>query len=164
MSGDTGSDTGAAVSIEPASVAHAELISALISLCLEPGWAAESVASFLAVPGSFALLASLGAAPGHENVTCGFVLCRCAGESADVAAMGVVPQARRRGVATALLAAAQAEAKRRGVSEMFLEVAETNAPARALYAQAGFVEVGRRARYYQNAARATDALVLRASL
>jgi ribosomal-protein-alanine N-acetyltransferase len=41
---------------------------------------------------------------------------------------------------------------------MFLEVAADNAAALEFYAQAGFVEVGRRPRYYANGA---DALVLR---
>ena len=44
---------------------------------------------------------------------------------------------------------------------MFLEVATGNAAALALYARAGFVEVGRRRRYYADLA---DALVLRARL
>ncbi len=41
---------------------------------------------------------------------------------------------------------------------MFLEVATDNAPALALYTAAGFVEVGRRRRYY---AGGSDALVMR---
>jgi ribosomal-protein-alanine N-acetyltransferase len=36
----------------------------------------------------------------------------------------------------------------RGARRLFLEVAESNVGARALYARAGLVEVGRRARYY----------------
>ncbi len=48
-----------------------------------------------------------------------------------------------------------------GAVTMFLEVASTNTPARALYAAAGFVRVGRRAHYY---AHGGDALVLRADL
>jgi ribosomal-protein-alanine N-acetyltransferase len=44
---------------------------------------------------------------------------------------------------------------------MFLEVATGNAAALALYRREGFVEVGRRRRYY---ADASDALVLRVNL
>jgi ribosomal-protein-alanine N-acetyltransferase len=44
---------------------------------------------------------------------------------------------------------------------MFLEVASGNQAARALYERAGFIRVGRRARYYPNGG---DALVLRADL
>ena len=44
---------------------------------------------------------------------------------------------------------------------MFLEVAEDNADARKLYTSLGFVEVGRRKRYYANG---DDALVMRVAL
>jgi [ribosomal protein S18]-alanine N-acetyltransferase len=44
---------------------------------------------------------------------------------------------------------------------MFLEVAVGNAPAQALYRQAGFVEAGRRPRYYADGG---DALILRTPL
>jgi ribosomal-protein-alanine N-acetyltransferase len=49
----------------------------------------------------------------------------------------------------------------RGAAAMFLEVSDRNLPARALYAAAGFAEVGRRRRYY---ADGSDALVLRRGL
>jgi ribosomal protein S18 acetylase RimI-like enzyme len=42
---------------------------------------------------------------------------------------------------------------------MFLEVRASNAAARALYASAGFVAVGRRARYYRDPDE--DAVVMR---
>jgi ribosomal-protein-alanine N-acetyltransferase len=48
--------------------------------------------------------------------------------------------------------------------ELFLEVGADNAPARSLYSQAGFVEVGRRADYYRRRTGFADALVLRLAL
>jgi ribosomal protein S18 acetylase RimI-like enzyme len=59
-------------------------------------------------------------------------------EQAFVAYMAVAPEHRRRGVARALLEAAEEEARRRGLSHISLMVTEASAPARALYAQAGF--------------------------
>jgi len=47
-----------------------------------------------------------------------------------------------------------------GARRLLLEVASGDAAARALYAGAGFVEVGRRTRYYPRGAVAEDALVL----
>jgi ribosomal-protein-alanine N-acetyltransferase len=44
---------------------------------------------------------------------------------------------------------------------MFLEVAPGNAAARALYASAGYAEVGRRPRYYPDG---SDALLLARAL
>lgn len=148
------------IAIEPAGLAQAELLSALLALCVEPGWSVDSIASFLAAPGSFARLA----ASDHGKVASGFILWRCAAGSCDIAAMGVVPEMRRRGVGRALLRAAMAEAKAQGAGEMFLEVADSNAPARSLYAREGFEPVGRRAGYYRSGAAASDALVLRRAL
>jgi ribosomal-protein-alanine N-acetyltransferase len=68
---------------------------------------------------------------------------------------------RRAGLGAALVAAAMARAAAAGAAAMYLEVASGNGPARALYERAGFVRVGRRARYYPDGG---DALVLRAAL
>jgi ribosomal protein S18 acetylase RimI-like enzyme len=61
-------------------------------------------------------------------------------EQAFIAYMAVTREHRRRGVARALLAAAEEEARRRGLSHISLMVTEASAPARALYAQAGFTD------------------------
>ena len=55
-----------------------------------------------------------------------------------IAYMAVEPSARRTGVARALLAAAEARARERGLPHIALMVTEDNAPARELYAQAGY--------------------------
>ncbi len=56
-----------------------------------------------------------------------------------VAYMAVEPAFTRRGVATALLYAAEDEARRRGITYMSLMVTESNAPARRLYERAGYL-------------------------
>ena len=117
-------------------------------------WSAAELASLLAAPGSL-----LVADPG------GFALGRVAGGEAELLTLAVAPAARRRGLATRLLACLCARASAAGAEEMLLEVAATNAAARALYARAGFAEVGRRPRYYTRASGPpVDALVLRRSL
>ena len=55
-----------------------------------------------------------------------------------IAYMAVEPSARRAGVARALLAASEARARERGLPHIALMVTEDNAPARELYAQAGY--------------------------
>jgi ribosomal protein S18 acetylase RimI-like enzyme len=55
-----------------------------------------------------------------------------------VAYMAVEPDARRRGIAATLLAAAENSARERGLPFMALMVTEDNAAARELYAQAGY--------------------------
>jgi [ribosomal protein S18]-alanine N-acetyltransferase len=59
------------------------------------------------------------------------------------------------------LTKALAEARGRGARATLLEVSISNAAGRALYDQTGFVEVGRRPRYY---ADGSDAMILRVDL
>ena len=58
--------------------------------------------------------------------------------------------------------AAYDAAAERGAQQVYLDVRESNWPARRLYASRGFVEIGRRRRYYRRPAE--DALVLRKDL
>lgn len=77
----------------------------------------------------------------------------------EVGNVAVHPGARGRGIGARLLDEALAEARRREAEVVFLEVRESNEPARRLYASRGFVEVGRRRRYYRRPDE--DALILR---
>ncbi|QIM20160.1 GNAT family N-acetyltransferase [Phycicoccus sp. HDW14] len=56
-----------------------------------------------------------------------------------IAAMWVAPRARRRGVASALLAALALEARERGIRSLHLQTDTDNGAAQALYRRAGFV-------------------------
>jgi ribosomal-protein-alanine N-acetyltransferase len=95
----------------------------------------------------------------------GFALGRIAGPEAELLTLAVHPEARRRGHATALVAAFEAAAAARGATVALLEVAVTNAGARALYGRLGYAEAGRRPGYYvRPGAPAVDALVLRRDL
>jgi len=77
----------------------------------------------------------------------------------EVGNVAVHPDARGRGIGARLLDEALAEAGRRDAGVMFLEVRESNDAARRLYASRGFVQVGRRRRYYRRPDE--DALVMR---
>ncbi len=114
-------------------------------------WGADAIRLMLEMPGAFGVLR-----PGQ-----GFLLCRVAADEAEILTLAVAPATRRQGLGSALLAEAMAGAVVRGATAMFLEVSDRNAAARALYAAAGFEEVGRRKRYYADGA---DALVLRRGL
>lgn len=117
----------------------------------QAAWDAVAFASHLALPGVFGLLHPDG----------GLILGRVAADEAEILTLAVVPSARRRGIGRALLMDSMDLAATRGAVSMFLEVAEINLPARALYAGAGFRQVGSRRAYYPDGA---DALVLRAPL
>jgi len=86
---------------------------------------------------------------------------RAVGQTAEVQRIVVHPSRQRHGLGGAVLRALTVNAQRRGCSELLLEVAADNAPARALYAAHGLVEIARRRGYY-SAGR--DALVLRRPL
>ncbi len=74
---------------------------------------------------------------------CGFGYVTRIGDVARLAGMGVVPAARRSGVARGLLAHLLEEASARGDRTMVLEVIEQNPAAVALYRGADFYEVTR---------------------
>lgn len=84
-----------------------------------------------------------------------------AGDDADLTRIGVHPQARRTGCATALLTRAHDEARSRGATRMLLEVSPWNQAAVALYTADGFALVATRTAYY---ADGSDALVLERAL
>jgi GNAT superfamily N-acetyltransferase len=72
----------------------------------------------------------------------GFAYINRTGNISRVSGMGVVPAARRSGVARLLLAHLLAEAQTRGDEAMMLEVIEQNPAAHRLYTQQGFRETG----------------------
>jgi len=92
----------------------------------------------------------------------GYVLARQAADEAEILNLGVAPAARRRGIGRALVREGLAALAARGAEQVFLEVRESNAAARALYAEFGFAEVGRRRGYYRRPTE--DAIVLRAAI
>jgi ribosomal-protein-alanine N-acetyltransferase len=65
-----------------------------------------------------------------------------------IVTIDVAPEARREGVASELLNAAETRLRTAGVKGVRLEVAENNDSAIAFYKQHGFLEVGRKAGYY----------------
>jgi ribosomal-protein-alanine N-acetyltransferase len=136
-----------------ATPAHAHAMAEIHAACFPPRerWGADAMVLQLGQPGAFGLIDPAG----------GMLLARLAADEAEILTLAVAPPARRQRRASALLATAAARAVTAGARAMFLEVAADNTPARSLYAAAGFVEVGRRRRYY---ADGSDALVLRRNL
>jgi ribosomal-protein-alanine N-acetyltransferase len=134
-------------------MAHVTPLAAIHAAAFPPreAWGEDAIALQLAMPGVFGLLHPRG----------GMILGRVTEDEAEILTLAVTQAARRQGIATALLGGAMAAARERRARTMVLEVAIGNAAARALYARAGFVESGRRPRYYADGG---DALILRARL
>ena len=63
--------------------------------------------------------------------------------SANINRLHIVQAHRRNGIATTLIATAEAEARRRGFPAVTIEVEDDNAPALALYEKLGFTPTGR---------------------
>lgn len=139
--------------IEPATSAYAVAMAAIHGASFPAGeqWGPDAIALQLGLPGAFGFVAASG----------GFILARVAADESEILTLAVDPAARRSGLGRALVERSMAEAATRGAAMMYLEVSELNAAARALYAACGFVEIGRRRRYYGGR---TDALVLRATI
>jgi ribosomal protein S18 acetylase RimI-like enzyme len=76
-----------------------------------------------------------------EGEPAGFAFLGVRGASGWIGGMGVVPEARRRGMGRALMHGVLDEARRRGLAEVWLEVLVQNDPARRLYEQLGFETV-----------------------
>ena len=68
---------------------------------------------------------------------------RCNGAEREILNVAVASEFRRKGIATLLLRHAV-----RNPAVYFLEVRESNTAAQALYRKLGFVEIGRRPKYY----------------
>jgi ribosomal-protein-alanine N-acetyltransferase len=84
----------------------------------------------------------------------GFVVVQSAGGNAELEAVAVKAEARRRGVARSLCGQAIAWSRKGnespGATEMHLEVRAGNAAALSFYQKLGFIEQGRRRGYYRD--------------
>jgi ribosomal protein S18 acetylase RimI-like enzyme len=82
-------------------------------------------------------------------------------KSAEIASIGVLPEARRRGIATALMKKAEEHALNRGVRNLSLHVSVENISAIKLYVKLGYQYESRVPDYY---GRGKDAYVMSKSL
>lgn len=88
----------------------------------------------------------------------GFLLGRAVAGEAELLTLAVAPEARRQGIASALLGDFALASQARGAGLAFLEVAAGNDAAIALYSRAGWESTGRRRSYY---APGIDAILMR---
>jgi [ribosomal protein S18]-alanine N-acetyltransferase len=88
----------------------------------------------------------------------GFVIGHLLDQECEIENLVVASDFRRRGWGSKLLRSLIDAAHQAGATAFFLEVRESNLAARALYNRTGFVENGRRKRYYREPEE--DAIVL----
>lgn len=142
--------------ILPMEARHIEAIAALEKECFSDPWSANSIASELENPLSLWLVAECGVR------LIGYVGSQSVFEEADMMNLAVAPDARRQGVAEALISALSEQLVQNGVEVLTLEVRQSNAPAIALYEKLGFTLAGKRPNYYFNPRE--NALILKKRL
>ena len=78
----------------------------------------------------------------------GFIVYRIVVDEAEIITIGVNPEKRRQGIASAMIGIIEKTIKNQGVKKIFLEVASNNIPGQKLYENCGFSSVGLRPKYY----------------
>ncbi len=143
---------------------HAEVLGALHALSFPAPWQEAEFAALLQQPGVAAWIVIGGIV--NEESPEGFILMRAAADEAEVLTLAVVPELRRKGLASKLLRQAFETLKAGKTTRLFLEVAADNAAACALYARHGFAPCGRRPDYYRSdpAKAPVDAIMMSRSL
>ncbi len=86
----------------------------------------------------------------------GFIVWRTVADETEIITIGVHPDARKTGIADAMLTIVESEIKKSAVGKIFLEVAEDNIAAKKLYEKHGYKSVGVRPKYYDG----TDAIIM----
>ena len=142
--------------IVPMQETHIAQIAALEKRCFSDPWSEASVRSELTNPLSYWLVAE------EDGKLIGYVGSQSVAPEADVMNLAVAPEWRNKGIGRALMTALIAQLHSRGITALFLEVRVGNTPAQNLYRSLGFVEAGRRPKYYVNPTE--DALILRKEL
>lgn len=113
-------------------------------------WNRRQTGDSLSMPSTHFLLVDIhGQEPETPEDAVGFALSRLAADEEELLLIAVRPDARRRGVGSALLNCYLEKAKQRGATRIFLEMREGN-PAEHLYQAFGLLPVGRRPDYYRS--------------
>ncbi len=155
------------VRLRPATTLDLDVLAAVEVACFEAPWSREVLAQDLERPIARVVVVELtdtqpAASGGSSAHVAGFACVWHIVDEAHLLRIAVHPQWRRHGCASALLRRVLDDALAAGCVQVDLEVGRSNAAAAALYAGAGFVEVGLRLGYYQHPP--DDAVLLRCRL
>ena len=133
---------------------HVASVAAIEKECFgRDAWSEKSVSGELTNALALWLVAVEG-----ETVA-GYVGSQTVCNETDMMNVAVTADCRRRGIGEQLVTALVEELKTIDSHCLTLEVRASNTSAQAMYEKLGFVEIGRRPRYYQNPKE--DALILR---
>lgn len=136
---------------------HVPQIAALEAASFSAPWDEDSIRAELDNP-----LALWLAAEDGDGAVLGYVGSQSCFEDADILNVCVRPEARRRGLAEALMTELERRLIPKGVEKITLEVRASNEPAIRLYEKLGYSQVGTRKNYYEKPRE--DALIMQKSL
>ena len=145
---------GPQLRIEPLAARHLDQVIAIEQASFSQPWRRQLFEAEIVFPKALCLAALLS--PGHILV--GYLIMWVVVDEAQIQNIAVHPAFRGLGVGRSLLERGLGQARERGATWASLEVRPSNLAARRLYASLGFVEQGRRPRYYQP--EGEDALLL----
>ena len=142
------------VKIVEASIIHAGIISVLHGACFEEIWNEKTISEMLNMPGILGFLIGT-----EDKIPQGFIMIRVAADEAEIISIGVIPAARKKGLASLLLLKSLKSAAISNVAKIFFEVAEDNKAAIAFYETFGSQIIGKRSGYYKRPSKKVDAIV-----
>ena len=148
--------------IVPMHNTHVSEIAALEAATFSLPWSEDAIRSELENPLALWLVAVGEAGEGEAKPVLGYVGSQTCFEDADILNVAVIPAARRRGIAAALMRELEVRLAPKGVERITLEVRASNVPAIRLYEGLGYTQVGLRKGYYEKPRE--DALILQKQL
>lgn len=122
-------------------------VAALERACFSEPWSEAALREELTNP-----CAAFQVAVGDDGAVLGYCGMHLVGDEGFIANVAVSPDARRQGIARALLARRIEDGRSRGLYRLTLEVRAGNRPAIALYEGAGFIRDGVRPGFYRDPA------------
>ena len=142
----------------PMTIAHLDQVAELEKICF-PGdpWSRRLIEEALACENTVSLLALA-----EDGGVLGYLFFTTVLDEGSVDNIAVRPEARRQGIASALLDTFHRYGREHGLVSLFLEVRASNQNAFSLYDKLGYREVGRRKNYYL--APKEDAIIMKLEL
>lgn len=148
---DAESHCGAALLIEPATLADLDDIVGIEEACFSAPWTRKMLKAELVGNQFSSFLIAKQAGPGSAGShLVGYVCFWVVFEELRIMNVAVIPSVRRQGIARRLVTRAVEIGCDKSATKGLLEVRASNEAARRLYGQLGFREVSVRTRYYTN--------------
>ena len=129
--------------IQKMSKEDVDQVAGLEKICFSDPWSKETFMEELQLKLAIPLVVKL------EEKVVGYTCLWHLDDQLEVANFAVSPDHRKKGVGEKLMKRILVEAKERGCKSVVLSVRESNQGAVNLYTKFGFVEVGRRKKYYR---------------